>query len=394
MSLLNVAKKLNKAYKDDSLIVTGDLVPDVARLGTGNLGFDYALYGGMAKGTISVFSGTYSSGKTLAAAVVCAAYQKQYPEQTCLWVDVENSLLVQRDFLAKMSGLDFSKLLVISPRGYTGEQVLDMILNLQRGSENIGMIVLDSIPALKTQIDLESSVTEDKGMRATMAKPLHKFMPIMSHLVAQKGNMMVIINQVREVGKLGNGAIIYGEPGGSSLDFYPVMKVRFGTITNTLGDKVNISASRPEGADGFRLKFVVTKSKICKRDRGGGFLTFRHETGLDTIFDNLDVAMKYELIHRPNNVMYVPVNMLTGEVYKDKEGNDLSIRGRAAVQQYLVDNPDFAKEYFTMLVNYLAGRTDKVVSLLNEEDLKEIMEQEESVETGKKVFKGKEEDAV
>ena len=78
-----------------------------------------------------------------------------------------------------------------------------------------------------------------------------------------------------------------------------------------------------ENADGFRLVFATTKNKTASTQRGGGFLTFRYDTGLDWVTDLLEVAIKYEFIKRPNNMTYILVNLETGEPYQDSEGNNV-----------------------------------------------------------------------
>ena len=45
-----------------------------------------------------------------------------------------------------MTGLDLSKLFYMNPNGQSGQQILDMIIEMQK-SDDVGMIVLDSLPA-------------------------------------------------------------------------------------------------------------------------------------------------------------------------------------------------------------------------------------------------------
>ena len=85
------AKQINKKYKDGNVLLAGDVLPTVELLSMGTLGFDYASSGGLPEGTIVEFAGQFSSGKSLAAALAIAQYQRKHPDKVCLYVDVENA---------------------------------------------------------------------------------------------------------------------------------------------------------------------------------------------------------------------------------------------------------------------------------------------------------------
>ena len=142
-SILDIAKKLNKEYKMDKLAIVSDIKPNYERMPTGALGLDYPLFGGLPLGRICVFSGLQHSGKSTAACVALAAYQRRFPDRMCVYVDIEHSLDLK--FQAAMSGIDLSKLLYIDPIGLSGEQICDLIIELQGGDET-GLIVIDSLP--------------------------------------------------------------------------------------------------------------------------------------------------------------------------------------------------------------------------------------------------------
>ena len=104
-SVLDVAKQINKKYKNGGITIGGELLPHVKKLGLGTLGSDFPLYGGIPYGSIAVFAGQYSSGKSTAAALAMANYQKENPDKTCVYVDVENTLPVQLSYMEEMTGL-------------------------------------------------------------------------------------------------------------------------------------------------------------------------------------------------------------------------------------------------------------------------------------------------
>lgn len=374
MSVIDVAKKLNKEYSDSKLAIKASVTPNYERMSTGAFGLDYPLYGGLVRGRIHTFAGLFHSGKTTAACTAMAAYQKAEPDKTCVYVDLEHSLDIK--FQSRMTGLNPEKMIYFNPTSLTGEQILDAILEFQK-EEDIGMIVLDSIPALMPAQSVENDMTKDPGMRGTIAKPLHRFLIAMSSLVNKTNNIFIMVNQVRVSGTTFTGAPIYSEPGGQAPQYYSSIKVRFGTRTFIKGDKVDCSDG--EGAEGFRLKFAITKQKCGPIARGGGFISFNYDTGLMWLDDLLEIAYKFDFIHRVNNVTYQLVNLETGEVYLDEDGNELTGK-RKDLEDYIKNNVDFQVKYIAMLNKFISGSSESYGNVLDAREQAEIKEQEESVE--------------
>ena len=377
-SVLDTAKRFNKEYKDNNLIIKSDIVPSYTRLPTGAFGLDYPLFGGIPEGFIIEMSGQNSSGKTTAACRIMAAYQQAHPDRVCVYVDAEHRLDLNHQ--ARMNGLDLSKLYYVNPVGLSGEQITDMIVELEK-SDDIGIITLDSIPALIPQIVLENDLVEDKGMKATMAKKMYPFLAIMQSMLSEKKNNFILINQVRDAGKTHTGAQIWKEPCNGAASFYSSVAMRFGTRTFTLGDNMDACKPDGEGSDGFRLKFKITKNSTANPTRGGGFMTYRYDTGLDSVHDILEIAVAFDFIQRINNSTYQLVNLETGEVYKDDKG-ELLKGYKKDLLDYITNNKEFQKEYIDMLTRYISADNTKDKSfgqLLDAETSREIASQEASV---------------
>lgn len=375
MGVLDAAKKLNKEFKDDNLGIISDIVPEYERLGCGAFGMDYPLFGGLPYGRICTYSGKNHSGKTTAACCELAAYQRANPDKTCVFVDVEHSLDLKHQ--AKMNGLQLDKLLYVNPTTLSGEQILDYVSELQK-EPDIGMIVIDSIPALVPAISMDNDMTKDPGMRGTIAKTLHRFLTQMSSRIAEKNNILILINQVRISGTTFTGAPIYSEPGGDAPKYYSSVAVRFGTRTFTQGDNMDCCKPDGDGADGFRLKFQITKNKTAPCNRGGGFITYRYASGLDWMHDLLEIATTFDFIHRVNNVTYELVNLDTGEVYADENGELL--RGKKAdLVDYIMTHKAFRDEYVDMLNRKISGGDKTYGTLLDEDTAKEIAQEEAAV---------------
>lgn len=375
-SVLEIAKKLNKEYKMEKLAVVADIKPTYERLSTGALGLDYPLFGGLPLGRICVFSGLQHSGKSTAACAVLAAYQRRFPEQICVYVDIEHSLDLK--FQAGMCGIDTSKLMYIDPIGLSGEQICDLIIELQKG-DNIGLIVVDSLPAMVPQAVLENDMTKDAGMRGTMAKKLYPFLSVMQSAVTEKNNMLICINQVRDDGKTFTGIQKWKEPCGGAPQFYSSVSVRFGTRKFTKGDDMDAcGAQNGEGADGFRLQFKIMKNKTAPCNRGGGFMTFRYATGMDWLHDLLEIAIGFNFIPRLNNVTYQLVNLETGEPLYDEEGRELKGK-KADLIEYIKTNIPFQAQYLTMLNRAITNEDASYGSLLDARASAEIDAQENAV---------------
>lgn len=377
MGVADVIKKFKKEYKDDNLFTTADITPEYERMPCGALGMDYPLYGGLPLGRICVYSGLQHSGKSSAACCELAAYQRKFPDRVCFYVDVEHSLDLK--FQAKMNGIDLSKLQYVNPNGLSGEQICDLIVELQK-EDDIGLIVLDSLPAMLPAVVMENDMTKDAGMRGTMAKKLYPFLAAMASMVNEKNNILILINQVRQTGTTFTGAPIYNEPCGSAPGYYSSVSVRFGKRKFTKGDDMDAcKTTNGEGADGFRLSFKVTKNKTAPCARGGGFITYRYATGLDWVNDLLEIALSFNFIKRINNVTYSLIDLETGEVLKDEEGNEL-IGKKNYLVEYIKTNIPFQTKYLAMLNKYISEADDSYGSLLDERASKEIEAEETLIE--------------
>jgi hypothetical protein len=133
-----------------------------------------------------------------------------------------------------------------------------------------------------------------------------------------------------------------------------------------------------EGADGFRLKFKITKNKTCACNRGGGFITYKYETGADTVNDLIDVALNFDFIKRLNNVTYALVNLSTGEVITDSETGETLQGKKAHLIEYLHTHDTFRAKYLEMIREFISASNDK--SILDKESLRAIEAEEDAIE--------------
>lgn len=95
--------------------------------------------------------------------------------------------------------------------------------------------------------------------------------------------------------------------------------------------------------------------------------------------DMLEIAYKFDFIHRVNNVTYQLINLDTGEVYVDEQGKELTGK-KKDLEQYIKDNIEFQKEYIAMLNKHISSTSQSYGDILDDRDRAEIKAQEEGVE--------------
>ena len=380
-SVLEIAKQINKAWKNET-ITSGDVIPECKRFSMGTLSADFALYGGLPEGKLIVYAGESGSCKSLLACLAMAQYQKAHPDRTCIYVDAEETLIGQIEWFSQMTGLEYkdsNKFVRYDCTGKSAEEIFDDIITLQK-ADNIGMIVIDSAPMLLSQTDIDNDIAKDNGQRASIAKSMGKFLKFMIPSIARAGNPLLIINHTRVAGTTFTGAKIYTEPCGYALNFYPCVKVRFATRKFTKGDNLAVAASQADGdIDGICATFSVTKNRLGALNRNGAKIIFRFNSGLDTITDLIEIITKYEIAKRISAQSWMLVNPLTGEVYLDEEGNELKFVGKQKMIDYIREHDDFRAEYEKAVSTYI-NHSKRDISLIDEEDLKTILEAEKSVE--------------
>lgn len=381
MNVLDIAKSINKAWKSE-VLTPGDVIPECKRFSMGTLSSDYALYGGLPEGKLIVYAGESGSCKSLLACLAMAQYQKTHPDRTCIYVDAEETLVGQIDWFTKMTGLnlDEDKFMRYDCSGKSAEEIFSDIIKIQE-ADNIGMIVIDSAPMLLSQADIDNDLTKDNGQRASIAKSMGKFLKFMVPAIAKAGNPLLIINHTRIAGKTFTGANIYTEPCGYALNFYPCIKVRFATRKFTKGDKLDVAASQTDAdTDGLCATFSVTKNRLGALNRNGAKIIFRFDSGLDTLTDLIEIITKYEIAKRLSSVSWQLVNPLTNEAYIDPEtGKELIFAGKQKMIDYIRDHESFRNEYEKAVSDYI-NHSKRDISLIDEEDLAQILEAEKGVE--------------
>lgn len=234
-STAEILKKMKKEYGDSVATMGSDSFVDTPRLPTGIFPFDLASGGGFPMGRVSVVYGPESSNKTNVVLKAIGQGQLLYPDKQAVFVDAEGSYDPK---WARMLGVDTDKLIVIHPE--YAEQAVDMIEAFLYASD-VFVVALDSIAALSTQNEIESSAEKASvGGASLVVGKLFKKATVSFNRMRNQGHMppaFIGINQIRT--KIG---VMYGDPetmpGGNAIKFASSFTVRlYGK--NILDKKIN-----------------------------------------------------------------------------------------------------------------------------------------------------------
>lgn len=215
----NTVDNLLKSYTKDfggDVIRKGSEIPEHPRIPTGIFAMDLALGGGLPKGKISMLYGKEDSGKSLLLYKIIATHQFLFPKEKCILVDIENNYETS---WAEKIGIDVEALTVISPDH--AAQASDMVEGLLY-ADGVGLVAYDSIGAMITQNELESSADKQAvgGASLLIGKMMRKIIVAQSKVSRSNDRhpSFVCVNQVRS--KIGG---MYANeqhlPGGSTLKY-------------------------------------------------------------------------------------------------------------------------------------------------------------------------------
>lgn len=203
MTAADMLKQYQKTYGEEVGNYGGTLF-NAERIPTGLFELDLAMAGGFPRGKVSIIYGPESSGKTNCALLAIANHQRLWPHLTCAFFDIEHSF---DPAWAKRLGVDTDKLLVIHPP--YAEQAIDMIEGLLY-AEDCGLIVLDSLAAMVTTSEADSSAEKAivGGAALAIGKLTRKTTLALSEAVKQ-GRLpsLIYINQISF--KVG---VMFGDP--------------------------------------------------------------------------------------------------------------------------------------------------------------------------------------
>lgn len=230
-----ILKKVKKDYGNSIAKMGNEQYADTPRIPTGIFPFDLACGGGFPMGRVSIVFGPESSNKTNICLKAIGEGQKIYTDKKAVFIDAEGAY--DPDW-ARLMGVDTDALIVIHPE--YAEQAVDIIEAFLYASD-VFMVVLDSIAALSTQNEIESSAEKAAvGGASLVIGKLFKKATVSFNRMRNQGHIppaFIGINQIRH--KIG---VMFGDPetqpGGNALKFAASFMVRvYGK--NILDKKIN-----------------------------------------------------------------------------------------------------------------------------------------------------------
>ena len=279
-------------------------------ISTGALSLDIALgIGGVPRGRIVEVFGPESSGKTTVALHVVAEAQKAGGEAA--FIDAEHAL---DPVYAQKLGIDIESLIVSQPD--TGEQALEITEALVR-SGAVDVIVVDSVAALVPKAEIDGEMGDSHvGLQARlMSQALRK----LAGVVSKSKTTAIFINQLRE--KVG---VMFGSPettsGGRALKFYSSIRLDVRRIETLKQSNEMI---------GNRVRVKVVKNKVAPPFKEAEF-DIMYGEGISKEGNILDTGVKIDLVKK------------SGAWYS--YGDTRLGQGRENSKQFLIDNPDVAKD--------------------------------------------------
>jgi recombination protein RecA len=299
-------EELNKKYGKNSIIQMNDKHRiKIESISTNCYSLDEIFgCGGLPRGRIIELFGEESSGKSTMAAYIVAQVQKQGGK--AVWIDVEHAF--STDY-AEDIGVNIKDLILSQPS--SGEEALDMVDKMAK-TDNIDIIVLDSVAALVPQKELEGEITD--STIALQARMMSQALRMITGTLSKTKTTVVFINQMRD--KVG---VFWGNKtttsGGKALKFYASVRLEV--------KKGKHIKDKDENVIGNWISICGVKNKV-------GFpfkkceLELIYKQGVDIVGEILDIAIKRDIIKKDGNTY----------VYEDKK---LGV-GRDQVKEYLKTN--------------------------------------------------------
>ena len=332
---------------------------------------NYCTYGGIPRGRITMFYGKAGGGKSSTSIDICnnarRLFESEYQSQVLdlqekagkgnkearleleeleergakkvLYVDLEHSY--DERWASKM-GVNRGDIDVMQPPDISGEAILQTIQDLVSTGQ-LGLVVLDSVPSLVTQQEIEKkfgerTVASSAGLLTVFCR---KLVPKLDRYDCS----LILINQLRA--NMDN-PYVDQIPGGEALKFYSSLVIRFtiGAPVDFLGTELPASAENPSG---YKISAKITKQKSAPWDRRNGSYYLMTQTGIRVDMDYAQLAVSRYGIIRKSGAWFTICDPETGEVLEDESGRPVKLNGMAKVYDYLQTNV----EYYTKLKEYI-----------------------------------------
>ena len=162
---------------------------------------------------------------------------------------------------------------IMQPPDVPAEEILQMIQEVIESNE-VGLVVLDSIPSLVPKAELEKKFGERTvaSLAGLMTIFCRKIVPLLSRY----HTTLLLINQIRD--NMENPYVIQ-TPGGQAIKFYSSLRMLF-TLGNPIDIVGNELPQKSEDPAGYLIKVRLLKQKSAPNDRKNASYYLLSQSGI------------------------------------------------------------------------------------------------------------------
>ncbi len=341
--------KFNKDANAE-VIKVGIQREDPERLPSGIFQLDLATGGGIPVGRISVVYGTESSMKTTLCLKWIAQAQRRWPERKCVFVDLEGTFTGS---WAKKLGVNTESLVYVDPKN--AEQAVDVIEHLTY-ADDVSLIVVDSLAALVTQHELDSSA--EKAMVGTQGLVINKLYRKLTRAmsVAQdegRQPTFLFINQIRF--KVG---VMMGDP--ETMPGGPAFRYAASLVLRLYGKDEYLKELSQTLPAYKKVSVIVKKWKVPITARNCEFMvaTLANDKLKLAVGDSYDMGT---IFHYLKHYELLVKGGKTGWILRDEHGEiHAEVKTQDALETKIRADEAFAKTVRDLIVRVVIEQGDQI----------------------------------
>lgn len=382
----DIIKKKSKEWNSEHLMCgakaeRGPKIPFSSPLMT------WACYGGIPRNAITEFFGDPGGGKSTTAVDICKnaieIFQQEHADalnklreefgsgnrsvagaiedmqeqgpRKVLYIDLEHAFDVTWAQTLGIEAADW----VMQPPDVCAEDILQTVMDLISTNE-MGLIVLDSLPSLVPRTELEKKMGEKTV--AALANLLTIFCRKVIALLTRYQCTLLLINQTRDNQ---DNPYVVQTPGGRAVKFYSLLRVYFrvGNPVDFLGSELPKSTENPAG---YKIVAKLEKQKSAPHDRKLASYFLMFDKGIRPEFDYAQLAINKYGIIKKSGAWFALCNPRTGEIlekpdpYNSEKTVPVKLNGLSKVYEYLAENPDYYRELKSFIMDDINNASDLV----------------------------------
>lgn len=315
-TMQELMKTINKTYNADILHL-GLPEYDYKRIPFTSPRMNYITYGGIPRGKLVEFYGEQHGGKTTSSLDIVTNYQRLPDAKGIVYADLENTL--DRVWATKL-GVNFDIPLgepgcvyLMNPTNQGSETIFDMLIDMIKTGE-IGLIVIDSLGVMLSDLAYTKKIGEKTYGGIGMS--LTNFSKQAEGLCNKYDCTIVGINQMRD--DLNNPYGGQTTTGGRAWRHNASVRLEF-RRGSYFDEKYKKLGQKAEGNIGNFVEVYMSKNKTCPPDRHVGFYTIKYDTGVDYLYDLIDICIMLKIIQQ-RGAYFDLFDNETGEVLKTIQG--------------------------------------------------------------------------